>query len=433
VTTLLQKLERRSARLVVLGAGQVGLPLAVAFAEEGFRTAVLDTDPQVVAAVCEGRSSLQEVDDDALARLLASEDLLATTEPGVLAQADAVLICVPTPLDETRAPDLRHVLDAVESIVKHQHPGMLVVLESTTYPGTTMEVLVPRLTRAELELGRDVFIAFSPERVDPGNPRFHTRNTPKVVGGATPTCQAAALALYGAIVNDLVPVSSPDTAEMTKLLENTYRAVNVALVNEFALMAKRLGVDIWEVIRAASSKPFGFMPFYPGPGLGGRCIPIAPIYLSWRMRALDYDARFIALADAVNTSMPDYVISLVKQALADAGRPVQGSTLLVVGVAYKKDVADHRESPAFAVIHGLERLGAYVDYLDPEIPTVDDAGTHRESMPADVDMSRYDAVVIVTDHGRIDYERLLADARLVVDTRNALEGVPGDHRKVVKL
>jgi UDP-N-acetyl-D-glucosamine dehydrogenase len=310
---------------------------------------------------------------------------------------------------------------------------MLVVLESTTYPGTTTETLVPRLTHSDLELGRDVFIAFSPERVDPGNPDFHTRNTPKIVGGATPTCQAAALALYGAIIEELVPVSSPDTAEMTKLLENTYRAVNVALANEFALMAKRLGVDIWEVIRAASTKPFGFMPFYPGPGLGGRCIPIAPLYLSWRMRDLDYDPRFIALADRVNRSMPDYVISLVRQALESEGRSVSGSTLLVVGVAYKKDVPDHRESPALAIIDALERLDAQVDYLDPEIPSLDDAGTHRESMPADVDFARYDAVVIVTDHRRVDYPRLLADARLVVDTRNALEGVPGDHRKVIKL
>ncbi|MBW2524633.1 MAG: nucleotide sugar dehydrogenase [Deltaproteobacteria bacterium] len=433
MATLLAKLETRSAQVTVVGAGQVGLPLAVAFAEAGLSTVALDCDRQVVEAIGGGRSPSREVDDDALSRVVASKRLRATTHVAVLHDADAVVICVPTPLNKTREPDLRHVIDVVDAVAREQHRGMLVVLESTTYPGTTMEVVVPRLTSAGFALGRDVFVAFSPERVDPGNTRYGTRNTPKVVGGATPGCQRVALALYGAVIDQLVPVSSPDAAEMAKLLENTYRAVNIALANEFALMAKRLGVDIWEVIRAASTKPFGFMPFYPGPGLGGRCIPVDPLYLSWRMRSLDFDARLIALADLVNGSMPDHVVSLVHQALNDVGQPVRGAKLLIVGLAYKRDVPDHRESPAFAIIDALLRLGATVDYLDPEIPAFSEAGLSLRSVPDDVDFSRYDTVVIVTDHSRIDYRRLLADSPLVVDTRNALEGVPGDHRKVVKL
>jgi UDP-N-acetyl-D-glucosamine dehydrogenase len=310
---------------------------------------------------------------------------------------------------------------------------MLIVLESTTYPGTTREVMVPKLTHGKYELGKDVFVAFSPERVDPGNKKFHTRNTPKVIGGATPACLSVAKALYGTVIDTLIPVSSTDAAEMVKLLENTFRAVNIGLVNEVALMSRRLGVDVWEVIRAAASKPFGFMPFFPGPGLGGHCIPIDPLYLSWRMRSLKYQARFIELADTINSSMPGEVVLLVQEALNRNKKAVNGSKILVAGVAYKRDVSDYRESPAFDVIHGLRTLGAELDYLDAHVPEVDEHGMEMRSVASSVSFADYDAVVIVTDHTGVDYARMLREAPVLVDTRDALRNVEGDHRKVLRL
>jgi len=416
-----------------VGIGYVGLPLVVEFARAGFTVTGYDKDREKVRLLGLGESYIGDIPTSALAPHVAEGKLHATTDPDVLASADAIVVCVPTPLNKTKDPDMRFILSASEEIAEHQKPGMLIVLESTTYPGTTREVLVPKLTSGKYELGKDVFVAFSPERVDPGNKSFGTKNTPKVLGGATPACLEVARALYGKIIDRVVPVSSTDAAEMVKLLENTFRAVNIGLVNEVALMSRKLGIDVWEVIRAAATKPFGFMPFFPGPGLGGHCIPIDPLYLSWRMRTLKYQARFIELADTINSSMPEYVVHLVQQALNGAKKAANGSKILVSGVAYKRDVADYRESPAFDVIHQLQSLGAEVHYHDPYVPEVDESGIVMRGEPEPLAYSEYDAVVIVTDHACIDYERLLREAKIVVDTRDALRGVPGDHEKVVRL
>jgi UDP-N-acetyl-D-glucosamine dehydrogenase len=359
--------------------------------------------------------------------------LSASADPAVLDEADAVVVCVPTPLNKTKDPDMRYIAAATEEIAAHQHRGMLIVLESTTYPGTTREVLVPRLTKG-YELGKDVFVAFSPERVDPGNRQFHTRNTPKVIAGSTDRCLLVARALYSQIIDTLVPVSSTDSAEMVKLLENTFRAVNIALVNEVAMMSRRLGIDVWEVIGAAATKPFGFMPFFPGPGLGGHCLPVDPLYLSWKLRSLKFQARFIELADAINSSMPDYVVSRVMDALNLHAKSVRGASVLVAGVAYKPDVGDVRESPAFAVIHGLLRLGASVSYVDPHVPEIDESGLRMQSVSPFASFAPYDAIVIVTHHRALDWQRMFDEGHLLVDTRDALREVArGDRSKIVAL
>lgn len=430
---LLAKIEARTAEVVVIGTGYVGLPLIVELCNAGFSVTGYDKDPEKVRLLHLGESYIGDIPSSAIAPFVSSGKLRASTDPAVLGRADAIIVCVPTPLNKTKDPDMRYIATAVEEIAARQHPGMLIVLESTTYPGTSREVMVPAFTRGQYELGKDVFVAFSPERVDPGNERFGTRNTPKVIGGATPECLAVATALYGKIIEKLVPVSSTDAAEMVKLLENTFRAVNIGLVNEVALMSRRLGIDVWEVIRAAATKPFGFMPFFPGPGLGGHCIPIDPLYLSWRMRTLKYQARFIELADVINSGMPEYVVALVQEALNGAKKAPNGSKILLVGVAYKKNVADHRESPAFDVIHQLEELGATVDYLDPHVHEVSEGGITKRSVPLDAPYGAYDAVVIITDHAAVDYERLLRESQLVVDTRDALRDVPGDRSKIVRL
>ncbi|MBM4362763.1 MAG: nucleotide sugar dehydrogenase [Deltaproteobacteria bacterium] len=430
MTPLLEKISSRSAHVVVMGIGYVGLPLVAELARAGFRVTGLDRDPRKVTALAMGESYIDDVPSSDLAPHVKSGRLAASTDPAVLAGADAVIVCVPTPLNKTKEPDMRFIVDATAEIARHQHPGMVIVLESTTYPGTTTEVLVPKLTERGFTLGKDVFVAFSPERVDPGNAVFKTRNTPKVIGGATPACLEHAAALYSAIIEQVVPVSSTETAEMVKLLENTFRAVNIGLVNEVALMSRRLGIDAFEVIRAAATKPFGFMPFYPGPGLGGHCIPIDPLYLSWKLRTLKYQARFIELADAINSSMPEYVVDRAAAALNDAGKAVRGSRVLVYGVAYKRDVTDVRESPAFDVIHELGRRGAAVDYMDPHVPEVHEHGVDLRGVPPDAGFAPYDLVVIVTDHRALPRERLLAEARLILDTRDSLRGVPGDRAKV---
>jgi UDP-N-acetyl-D-glucosamine dehydrogenase len=428
VTSLVAKLKARSAHLVVSGVGYVGLPLAVEFARAGFRVTGLDTDAEKMRALERGEAYVPDVANETLRAALTAKRLRGTTDPRVLAKADAVLVCVPTPLKEAREPDIRHIVEATDAIARHQHPDMLVALESTTYPGTTAEVLVPRLA-ARFALGEEVFVAYSPERVDPGNRAYGPRNTPKVIAGATPRCLEAASALYGAIVETLVPVSSTTTAEMVKVLENTFRAVNVGLVNEIALMSRKLGVDAFEVVRAAATKPFGFMPFFPGPGVGGHCIPLDPLYLSWKLERLDYRARFIELADAVNRAMPEYVVGRVMEALNDAGKPLRGSRVLVYGVAYKRDVADTRESPALAILDGLAARGARVSYSDPFVPELAAAAGALQSVDASAPFSAYEAVVIVTDHAALDRQRLLREARLIIDTRNALAGCEGrrDH------
>lgn len=430
---LLRKIENHEARVVVIGVGYVGLPLAVELARAGFPVTAYDKDPEKVRLLRQGRSYIGDVPEGALAPLVAAGTLAASTEPDALAQADAVIVCVPTPLNKTRDPEMRFIASASDEIAERQHPGMLVILESTTYPGTTREVLAPRLSGGRFRLGEDVFLAFSPERVDPGNQRFSTRNTPKVIGGMTPACLRLTKALYGAVIETLVPVSSTDAAEMVKLLENTFRAVNIGLVNEIALMSRRLGVDVWEVIRAAASKPFGYMPFYPGPGLGGHCIPIDPLYLSWRMRALKTQARFIELADTINSAMPAQVVALVVEALNRRRKAPRGARVLISGVAYKRDVADCRESPAFEVMAGLTALGAEVEYEDRHVPELREHGLSMKSRSSAVDYEAYDAVVIVTDHGGVDYARMLREAKVVVDTRDALRNVEGDREKIVAL
>ncbi len=430
---LTKKIEDRSAKVVVIGVGYVGLPLVVELAKAGFTVTGYDKDREKIRMLALGESYIGDIPTAELAPLVQAGKIKASTDPDVLGAADAIVVCVPTPLNKTKDPDMRFIASASDEIAARQHPGMLIVLESTTYPGTTREVMVPKLTHGKYELGKDVFVAFSPERVDPGNKKFHTRNTPKVIGGATPGCLAVAKALYGTVIDTLIPVSSTDAAEMVKLLENTFRAVNIGLVNEVALMSRRLGVDVWEVIRAAASKPFGFMPFFPGPGLGGHCIPIDPLYLSWRMRSLKYQARFIELADTINSAMPGEVVLLVQEALNRHKKAVNGAKILVAGVAYKRDVSDYRESPAFDVIHGLRTLGAELSYLDGHVPEVDEHGMEMKSVSASVRFDAYDAVVIVTDHSGVDYARMLREAPLLIDTRDALRNVEGDHSKVLRL
>jgi len=419
--------------VVVMGIGYVGLPLAVEFAKAGFKTTGLDYDLNKVTELNAGRSYIGDVPTSELAPLVANGTLRGTNQTSVIKEADAVIVCVPTPLNKTKDPDMRFIVAAANQIAEHQHPGMIIVLESTTYPGTTSEVLVPKLTEKGYTCGKDVFIAFSPERVDPGNTKFQTRNTPKVIGGVTPECLRRASTLYSHVIDTVVPVSSTETAEMVKLLENTFRAVNIGLVNEVAMMSRRLGVDAFEVIRAAATKPFGFMPFFPGPGLGGHCIPIDPLYLSWKLRSLKYQARFIDLADTINSAMPDYVVQRIIDALNDHKKPVKGSKILIYGVAYKRDVEDVRESPAFTIMHDLRTRGADLSYMDPHALHVDEDGFDMASVDQHTSFAGYDAVVIVTDHKLLERERLLREAQLIVDTRDALRGIEGDRAKVYGL
>ena len=428
--SLLQKIEARSARVVVIGIGYVGLPLAVEFARAGFRTSGLDLDPEKVRLLNAGESYISDVPTGDVAQPVAARRLDASTDAGILRQADVVVVCVPTPLNKTKDPDMRFILAATDEVARHQHEDMLVILESTTYPGTTTEVLVPKLTENGAVLGQSVFIAFSPERVDPGNRVYKTRNTPKVLGGASPECLHVASALYSRILDHVVPVSSTETAEMVKLLENTFRAVNIGLVNEIAMMSRKLGIDPFEVIRAAATKPFGFMPFYPGPGLGGHCIPVDPLYMSWKLRTLQYQARFIELADSINSAMPRYVVGRVGEALNDRSQPVRGSKILIYGVAYKRDVRDVRESPALEIIHELKKRGAQVAYMDPYVATLDEEGAQMKAIDPSSSFAAFDAVVVVTDHTLLDRERLLREAVLIVDTRDALHGIDGDRSKV---
>ncbi|GAB4574187.1 MAG: nucleotide sugar dehydrogenase [Anaerolineae bacterium] len=430
--TLLQKIEDRTARIAVIGMGYVGLPLAVEFAEAGYHVTGVDPQESKIAQLNKGQSYIPDVPTEQLAPLVERGLLRGTTDYAVTTEMDAVLICVPTPLRKTKDPDMSFIYAATDSLAPYMHRDMAVVLESTTYPGTTEEVIVPRLSEnVGLKVGEDVFIAFSPERVDPGNKKYQTRNTPKVVGGMTPACVEVVTALYEKAIEKVVPVSSPRTAEMVKLLENTFRAVNIGLVNEMAIMCDKLGVNVWEVIDAAATKPFGFMPFYPGPGLGGHCIPIDPLYLSWKLKALNYNARFIELASEINTSMPYYVADKVMDALNDDGKALRGSKVAVLGVAYKKDIDDVRESPALDVIHLLQEKGALVSYHDPYIPSIRLDGETITSAELTAEwLAEADAVVWITDHTDYDRQWILDHARLVVDTRNATKGFNGKARVV---
>src|SRR3954454_7350568 len=418
---LLKQIEDRKATVAIIGLGYVGLPLAVEFAKGGFKVIGYDVSERVVRSLMEGRSHIQDVPSAEVAKLVRQGLFEATTDESRLKDADAVSIAVPTPLAKTRDPDMSYVTAAAEAVSRTAHKGLLVVLESTTYPGTTREVLLPILTKLGLTVGEDVFLAFSPERVDPGNPKYHTKNTPKVVGGITPACTEIATALYAAVIDHVVPVTTTEAAELVKLLENTFRSVNIGMVNEMAIVCDKLGVDVWEVIDAAATKPFGFMKFTPGPGIGGHCIPLDPHYLAWKMRTLNYKTRFIDLASEINSQMPAYVVAKVAQALNEERKPVNGSRVLVVGVAYKPDIDDMRESPALDVIRLLEADGAEVIFHDPFIPSYREDGHSRSGVDLTAaELERADAVVIVTNHRAIDYQMLMDHASLVVDSRNAM-------------
>ena len=429
------KILDRSARVAILGLGYVGLPLATIFAEAGFNVIGVEPDLSKVEKLDRGESYVQDVPSEQLSKLIQSGKLQATTDFSVLAEADAVSICVPTPLRKTGDPDLSFILVATDELAKYIHRGVVVVLESTTYPGTTREILLPKLTKTSgLEVGKDFFLAFSPERVDPGRTDWTTYNTPKVIGGITPTCSELASLWYQQALETVVPVSSAESAEMAKLLENTFRMINIGLVNEMAIMCDRLGLDVWEIIDAAATKPFGYMKFTPGPGLGGHCIPIDPLYLSWKLRALNYTARFIELASEINTGMPRYVVAKVQDALNEQMKPLKGSRVLVIGAAYKPDVDDIRESPALDIIGLLRQKGAEVDYHDPYIPKITHDDWFLESVPDFIEFaSTADCVVIVTNHTIYDYPQILEKAQLIIDTRNALGDGGRSDSRVVRL
>ncbi|HXZ75624.1 MAG TPA: nucleotide sugar dehydrogenase [Streptosporangiaceae bacterium] len=435
--TLIRKLQDKSARVGILGMGYVGMPLAVVFAEAGFKVLGIDPDPRKVDTFNQGISYIQDVPTETVGRLRQSGALAMTADFSALKDMDAVSICVPTPLRQTGDPDMSYILSATEQLARYVHRGMVIVLESTTYPGTTRELALPMLTeKSGLKVGEDLFICFSPERVDPGREDWTTLNTPKVMGGITRDCAEVATAWYAGAIRTVVPVSSAEAAEMSKLLENTFRMINIGLVNELAIMCERLGVDVWEVIDAAGTKPFGFMKFTPGPGLGGHCIPIDPLYLSWKMKEFNYNARFIELASEINTNMPRYVVNRVLEALNDRGKTLKGSRVLVLGVAYKPDIDDVRESPALDVIALLRKKGAKVEYHDPYIPQIhhEHEGWRMDSiqdlMPS---VRSADAVVIITNHRSYDYPAVLEAAQFIFDSRNALGGLGRENPKVVRL
>jgi UDP-N-acetyl-D-glucosamine dehydrogenase len=433
---LIQKFSEKNARVAILGMGYVGLPLAVVFAEAGFNVTGIDPDKRKADSLIKGVSYIPDISTERLAPLVKSGHLTASTDFSVLKDMDAVSICVPTPLRKTGDPDMSFILSATEQLAKHMHKGMVIVLESTTYPGTTREILLPMLGDANgLKVGEDWFLAFSPERVDPGREDFTTLNTPKVVGGITAACTEVTAAWYGGAIQHIHSVSSAEAAEMAKLLENTFRMVNIGMVNELAIMCERMGVDVWEVIDAAATKPFGFMKFTPGPGLGGHCIPIDPLYLSWKMKAYQYTARFIELASEINTNMPRYVVTRILEALNERGQTLKGARCLVLGVAYKSDIDDIRESPALDVIGLLQKKGAEVEYHDPYIPTLK---THEGAEMRSVTdlmaaVRAADVVVAVTNHKAYDYKAILDAAKFIFDSRNALGKLGKDSPKVERL
>lgn len=423
---LYQRLLTRTARTGVVGLGYVGLPLAVEFGRAGFPVVGIDVDQRRCDAINRGESQIQDVPASAIVALVNAEKLSAVPDLGNADRLDAIAICVPTPLHKTKDPDLSYVVSAAHTVKAHLRPGMLVILESTTYPGTTEEVVRSILDETGLKAGSDYFLAYSPERVDPGNSTWSTKNTPKVVGGLTSDCTILAATLYEAAVDRVVKVSSPRAAEMVKLLENSFRAINIGFVNELALMCDRIGINVWEVIDAAATKPFGFMPFYPGPGLGGHCIPIDPFYLSWKVKEVGFEARFIDLAGQVNAAMPYYVVAKIADALNEHGKAIKGANIFVIGVAYKSEVNDVRESPALDVISSLLKKGARVTYHDPFVPHIDTdhwtGDQHMDSVPYSREkVTAADCVVILTDHKGVDYAELAATACLVVDTRNAIK------------
>lgn len=435
--SLKAKILSHDALVAVIGAGYVGLPLAVEKAKVGFRVVCVEQNERRAAMVNAGENYIRDVDDNDLRTLVRDGMIRATTSFDVLHDADVIIICVPTPLTDNKDPDISYIVNVTKQIAEHLRPGQLISLESTTYPGTTTEVILPMLTPSGLVVGVDYFLCFSPERVDPGNARYTTKNTNKVVGGVTPACMDVACTMYKQTILNVIPVSSPAVAEMTKVFENTYRAVNIAMVNELAMLCDRMGIDVWEVLEAAKTKPFGIQIFWPGPGVGGHCIPLDPFYLAWKAREYDFSTRFIELAGEINLRMPYFVKDKVVRALGEAGKPLYGSKILVLGVAYKKDIVDERESPALKVIQLLQKEGAQVVYHDPFIPEVHPHGWFKQHMQS-VDLtdelwSTIDAVVITTDHSNVDYSAVAQNAPIIIDTRNAMKAVPHGTAKVVKL
>ncbi|MFN2206746.1 MAG: nucleotide sugar dehydrogenase [Candidatus Promineifilaceae bacterium] len=424
---LLNGIAERDLKVVVLGIGYVGLPLAVAFAEAGFRACGVDISSERVDSINRGQSYIEDIPTLAIKKLVEQGRLWASTDFAEIVDADAIIICVPTPLRKTKDPDITYIIDAADKIAEYGCKGKLVILESTTYPGTTEEVVMPRLSSSN-HVGQDYFLAFSPERIDPGRSDFVLANTPKVVGGVTDDCLEVAVALYDTIVEETKPVSSTRAAEMVKLLENTFRAVNIGLVNEVALICDKLDLDVWEVVGAAATKPYGFMPFYPGPGLGGHCIPIDPHYLSWKLRGLNYTARFIELASEINGSMPQYVTNKVAGALNQHAKPLKGSKIVILGVAYKPNVSDIRESPALDVIHLLNKQGAEIFFHDPFVIDLEDAEVPAQAVELTAEnLNNADCVVVITNHDGYDWRWVTDQSRLIVDTRNALHGLDNEH------
>jgi UDP-N-acetyl-D-glucosamine dehydrogenase len=428
---LKEKIETKTARVGIVGLGYVGLPLAVEFAKAGFSVTGIDVMQPRVDSLNRGESHVQDVPSSEVAQLLGEKRFRATTDFSVVRDLDTLNICVPTPLRKTKDPDMSYIVSAAEEIAKHFHPGLLVILESTTYPGTTDELLLPSFEKDGLKVGQDFFLCFSPERVDPGNPVYQTSNTPKVVGGITPACSEMGKLFFSQALETVVAVSNTRVAEMVKLLENTFRMINIGLVNEMALMCDGMGIDVWEVIDAAATKPFGFMPFYPGPGLGGHCIPIDPFYLSWKTKQSGIEARFIELAGYINGNMPHFVADKIQNALNDRGKPVKGSHIHLAGVAYKRNIDDVRESPALDIMLLLRRRGAVVTYSDPFVSTLKIDGLNLQSEELAESARRADCVVIVTDHSSFDYKGLLDASTLIVDTRNAMKSFRSE--KIVRL
>jgi UDP-N-acetyl-D-glucosamine dehydrogenase len=428
---LKDKIESKTARVGIVGLGYVGLPLAVEFAKAGFRVTGIDLQQSRVDRLMNGESYVQDVPSGEVTKLLKDRRLDATTDFSVVRELDTINICVPTPLRKTKDPDMSYIVSAADEIAKYFHPGLLVILESTTYPGTTDELLLPTFEKHGLKVGEDFFLCFSPERVDPGNPTYQTSNTPKVVGGITPACTEMGELFFSQALEKVVPVSNTRVAEMVKLLENTFRMINIGLVNEMALMCDGMGINVWEVIDAAATKPFGFMPFYPGPGLGGHCIPIDPFYLSWKSKQSGIEARFIDLAGNINGNMPHFVVGKVQNALNNHGKAVKGAHVHIMGVAYKRNIDDMRESPALDVILLLKKLDAEVSYSDPYVPTLKLDGIDLSSQDALASAKKADCSVIITDHSTFDYKALVDSAKLIVDTRNALRGFESD--KIVRL
>lgn len=431
---LLRKIEDKSAKICVMGLGYVGLPLVMEFCEAGFFVYGFDVNDRKVKLLSSGESDVDDIPSERVKKQIDIGRFAPTTDPSVIDSCDVVLICVPTPLSATKEPDMSYIKSAVETLMSHSHKGMLVILESTTYPGTTREFIAQPFEKAGFVVGEDVFVAFSPERVDPGNKKWHTGNTPKVVGGVTQRCTQIASALYLTFLPKVIPVSSSESAEMVKLLENTFRSVNIALVNEIAMICEKLGLDVWEIIRAAATKPFGFMPFYPGPGVGGHCIPIDPHYLSWKMRSMNFYAHFIELAGEINYGMPARVVEGVIKHLNRKKKALNGADILVLGVAYKKDISDLRESPALKIIRLLLTYGANIIYNDPHIESISIEGKTLNSAELSEELLRsVDLVLLTTDHSSYDYEWIAKNAELIYDTRNAFDGIGDSEGKIARL